>query len=272
MVFVGTANKAIWVLAPATTSGSFPAIISVKFSPKNTNDLSWWPLDISGRAHLPAFAHEAFFSWEHLPFLLPASAYLFSQVQVTGKNKLILGGGRRLTKMMFSAVSGRHYFQEWLSIHTPACHLPDASRAFPITPWIDWDSPPLTVPTPWAHLLNWSACLSPPSVLGAPSGQEAGHAQLWTPMTGPVPGAQHGSVNAFDWNKTEGTAWWPICAVFVGEIAAYRMTHEDLLGGGRGVLNKTSMCEYRCLLLTGESPVDLFFSWYARLFLLFPFS
>lgn len=79
-------------------------------------------------------------------------------------------------------------------------------------------------------------------------------------------------INAFEWNWTKGTAWWPIFAVFVGEIAAYRMIHEDLLGVGRKVLNKTSMCEYRCLLLTGESPVDLFFSLYARLFLLFPFS
>lgn len=52
---------------------------------------------------------------------LPPSAYVYSQVQVTGKNKLILRGSRRLTKMIFSAVSGRHYFQEWLFIHPPAC-------------------------------------------------------------------------------------------------------------------------------------------------------
>lgn len=43
---------------------------------------------------------------------------------------------------------------------------------------------------------------------------------------------QHGSVNAFIWNWTEGTTWWLIFSVFVGEIAAYRMIHEDLLGGG----------------------------------------
>lgn len=164
-----------------------------------------------------------------------------------------------------------------LSTHLPAhplSHLPDALRTFPITLWIDWDSPPLTVPTPWAHILNWSACLSPPPVLGAPSGQEVGHAHLWTPFTGTVPSPPAWLSKCFylelNWGHYMVTHFFSVCR---RNCCIQDDPWRFVRWRGKGVfLNKTSTCEYRCILLTRKSPVDLFLSLYARLFLLFPFS